>query len=144
MKSTAHQQDYQAIKAKLGDRNWRLNNLYWIKDKAGKKIRFKPNWAQRTFYTALWYFNVILKARQLGFTTFILIYFLDACLFNSNHSAGVIAHNLDDAQKIFRDKVKFAYDNLPDWLKTEVTATSNSALCRDIATRWHISEITGV
>jgi len=51
--------------------------------------------------------NVILKARQLGFTTFIQIFMLDACLFNSNIRAGTIAHKLDDAKTIFRDKVKY-------------------------------------
>lgn len=117
----------QKIKAKLGDRVWRLNNLYYIKDKTGKKVLFKLNWAQRKLFGRLWYFNIILKARQLGFTTFVLIYFLDACLFNSNHSAGVIAHTKDDAQNLFDNKVKFAYDNLPDWLKKERTADTDSA-----------------
>lgn len=122
-----NQQTSQAIKSKLGDRAWRLNNLYWIKDKHGKKIRFRLNWAQRKLYGTLWYFNIILKARQLGFTTFILIYFLDACLFNSNHAAGVVAHTKDDAQDLFDNKVKFAYDNLPEWLKAERAAHTDSA-----------------
>lgn len=115
------------MKEKLKDRHWRLNNLYYIKDKSGKKIKFQCNWAQLDLYSNLHYFNVILKARQLGFTTFIMIYFLDACLFNSNHSAGVIAHTLDDAMKIFKEKVKFAYDNLPEWLKDARGAKSDSA-----------------
>lgn len=120
-------QTSQKIKEKLGDRTWRLNNLYYIKDKRGKKVPFRLNWAQRKLYAALWYFNIILKARQLGFTTFILIYFLDACLFNSNHAAGVIAHTKDDAEDLFDNKVKFAYDNLPDWLKKERPADTDSA-----------------
>lgn len=126
MTSTEEQQAYQQIKAKLSDRSWRLNNLYYIKDKDGKKIKLRLNWAQRSLYSAVWYFNVILKARQLGFTTFIMIYFLDACLFNSNHAAGVIAHTKDDAQDLFDNKVKFAYDNLPEWLKNERTARTDT------------------
>ncbi len=42
---------------------------------------------------------------------------LDACLFNSNIRAGTIAHRLDDAKVIFRDKIRFPYDNLPDAIK---------------------------
>jgi hypothetical protein len=38
---------------------------------------------------------------------------LDDCLFTSNLSAGVIAHNLVDAKAFFRDKIKFAYDTCP-------------------------------
>ena len=121
------QAEYEAFKAKLSDREWRLNHLYWIKDKSGHKIKFKLNWAQNKLYSSQHYFNVILKARQLGFTTLIMIYFLDSCLFNSNHSAGVVAHNLDDAQKLFRDKIKFAYDNLHQEIKTLRSARSDSA-----------------
>lgn len=61
--------------------------------------------------------NVILKARQLGFTTFIQIFMLDACLFNSNVRAGTVAHTLGDAKTIFRDKIKYPYDNLPEQIK---------------------------
>ncbi len=121
------QADYNNFKEKLLNQEWRLNNLYWIKDKAGNKIKFKLNWAQQHLFDNKHYFNVVLKARQLGFTTLIMIYFLDSCLFNSNHSTGVIAHNLDDAQKLFKDKIKFAYDNLHEEIKALRPAKSDSA-----------------
>lgn len=120
-------QAYQKIKDKISDRYWRLNNLYKITDKSGNEVTFKMNWAQRELYNNLHYFDLILKARQLGFTTFIMIYFLDACLFNSNHKAGVIAHTLDDAKSLFKNKIKFAYDKLPNWLKEMRTAKADSA-----------------
>src|SRR5690606_34958949 len=41
--------------------------------------------------------------------------------------AGVIAHKLDDAKVIFRDKVKFPYDNLDDALKAQVHTKQDSA-----------------
>lgn len=117
----------QKIKEKLSDRCWRLNNLYYIKDKTGKKVIFRMNYAQKQYYNNMHYFNVILKARQLGFTTLSMIYYLDACLFNSNHAAGVIAHTMNDAQDLFENKIKFAYDNLPDWFKELRPAISDSA-----------------
>ena len=117
----------QAIRDRLSDRWWRLNNLYWIKDKQGRRVKFQPNWAQKHLYNNLWYLNLILKARQLGMTTFIQIFMLDACLFNKNQSAGVIAHNREDAEEFFSQKIKYAYDNLPDWLKAEIPNTSDSA-----------------
>ncbi|MPZ38464.1 MAG: terminase [Rhizobiales bacterium] len=94
-----------------------MDNLYWIIDKDGHRVAFKPNWAQLALLDDLHNQNLILKARQLGFTTFIQIFMLDACLFNSNIRAGTIAHRLDDAKVIFRDKIKFPYDNLPDGIK---------------------------
>ena len=127
MTLTEQAQTFQKIKDKLSDRWWRLNNLYYITNKEGKKVLFKPNASQKDYYDNRHYVNCVLKARQHGFTTFIDIYGLDACLFNSNHKMGIIAHTLDDAKKIFREKIKFAYDNLPDWLKEERKAKSDSA-----------------
>jgi hypothetical protein len=43
----------------------------------------------------------------------IAILWLDHALFNANQRCGVIAHDRDAAKVIFRDKVKFAYENLP-------------------------------
>lgn len=101
----------------FSDQRWRLNNLYWITDKEGKRVKFEMNWAQEELLDRLHFLNLVLKARQLGFTTFIEIYMLDACVFFPDTRAGVIAHTRDDAEAIFRDKIKFAYDNLPDQIK---------------------------
>lgn len=111
---------------RLADPWWRLNNLYWIKNKEGKRIKFKWNWAQIDLYQNMWYLNIILKARQLGMTTAIDIFMLDRCLFNDNINAGIVAHNKEDAQTFFSDKIKFAYDNLPNDLKNQLKATSNT------------------
>lgn len=127
MKLTEQPQEYQELKTKLSDKLWRLNNLYFIKDKQGKKVKFKLNWAQSQYRSSIHYFNVILKARQLGFSTFTLIDFLDTCLFNSNQAAGVIADTKDSAEDLFDNKVKFAYDNLPDSIKKARTAEQDSA-----------------
>lgn len=104
----------------LTDQHWRLNNLYWITDKEGMRVRFEMNWAQEGLLGDLDYLNLILKARQLGFTTFIQIYMLDVSIFYPDTRCGVIAHTKDDAEAIFRDKIKFPYDNLPDQLKARV------------------------
>jgi hypothetical protein len=91
---------------------FRLNTLYFIKDKSGKKVLFEPNYEQEQFYLGMRGRDIILKARQLGFTTFKMISDLDECLFTKNFSAGCICHNLDDAKDIFRNKIKFAYQSI--------------------------------
>lgn len=111
----------------FSDRWWRICTLYTIKDKAGIAIPFRPNAAQTQLYRQLHTLNVILKARQLGFTTLIQILMLDACLFNSNTSAGIIAHNREDAEAFFDDKIKFAYERLDPEICKVVTATQDSA-----------------
>ena len=88
---------------------FRLNTIYHIKDKSGRKVLFAPNEEQEAFYLGYHGRDIILKARQLGFTTFKMISDLDDCLFTKNHSAGCICHNLEDAKDIFRNKIKFAY-----------------------------------
>lgn len=115
------------LRRNLSDRQWRLRNLYCIRDANGRKVRFRPNRVQSSFLKNLWYFNVILKARQLGFSTLILIYLLDACLFSKNHSAGVIAQGMNEATDLFENKIKFAYNALPQLIKDMVPATQDSA-----------------
>lgn len=108
------------IKRLFSDRMWRLSNLYFITDETGAKIKFQPNWAQEQFLRDLHYFNIVLKARQLGFTTLWQILMLDVCLFNANIQCGTIAHTLNDAKKIFEHKIKFPYENLPNQLRAAV------------------------
>lgn len=102
------------FESKLADRYWRLNNLYWIMTDKGEKTRFRVNRVQYWLYTTMWWLNIILKSRQHGITTFICLFFLDACLFNNDIRAGIIAHRLDDAKRIFRDKILYAYNLLKE------------------------------
>ena len=69
---------------------FRLCIFYFIKDKDGRKVRFTPNAAQQAYYISRHQNDVILKARQLGFTTLKMIMDLDDCLFKKNYSAGCI------------------------------------------------------
>jgi len=80
-------------------------------------MRFIPNSAQRQMYVDSHNRDIILKARQLGFTTFEMISSLDECLFIPDLAAGCIAHAMDDAKDIFRNKIKYAYENIDNhWL----------------------------
>lgn len=98
----------------LNDPLDRLNNLYYIIDKSGRRVQFRMNWAQERFYQRFWHLNVILKARQLGLTTMSNLLLLDEILFNKHKSAGIIAHSKEDVEQIFRNKVKYAFDNIPE------------------------------
>ena len=119
----------QELKQLLGNWRWRLTSwkLYKIKDKNGNVVSFIPNKYQLKLISWLHYKNLILKARQLGFSTLIQILLLDQALFSNNKACGIIAHTRNDAEAIFKNKVKFAYNNLPDWLKKERTIVANSS-----------------
>jgi hypothetical protein len=88
---------------------------------------FVPNTAQLRFLDDLHSLNLILKARQLGFTTLCCLVYLDACVFGPHTRAGVIAHRLEDAKVIFRDKIKFPYDRLDEGIRAAVPAVQDSA-----------------
>lgn len=101
----------------LKDPRWRIRNLYRIMDKDGNDIPFVPNEVQEEFLDELWYRNVVPKARQRGFSTLVQLMMLDGALFEPNFRGQVIAQDLATAHKIFRDKIMFAYDRLPDVIK---------------------------
>jgi len=110
----------QDLRRCLGDARWRITSgqLYWImtkenEDDEGAIIPFRPNVAQIELLDNLWYRNIILKARQLGFTTLIALLWLDHALFVSDQRCAMIAEDLNKASRIFRDKIVFAYDRLP-------------------------------
>lgn len=151
---------------KLGDPNWRLTSgaLYKIITKSaddlegeGLVVPFVPNAAQLSFIRDLHHRSLILKARQLGFTTLICILWLDTVLFSKDPiRCGIIAQDREAAESIF-GKVKFAYRQLPPALqaamplsaenKSEMVFSHNGASIR-VATsvrggtihRLHVSE----
>ncbi|EML4853852.1 terminase [Morganella morganii subsp. morganii] len=112
--------------ALLRNKQWRLNNLYWITDKEGHPVRFKMTPEQTEYFEGIHNRNIILKARQLGFTTEVCIIQLDAAIFESAKCA-LIAHTLPDAKRLFREKIKYAYERLPDEIKAANPASNDSA-----------------
>lgn len=121
----------------IEDKRWRMDNLYWIITKSGTKELFTMNKAQRHFFdnylnpkdpTKRFYRHIILKARQLGFTTFIDLWILDEILFNTNREALVIAHTINDATEIFDRKIDYAIRNMsPEVKNAKFKLVRNSA-----------------
>jgi len=101
----------QRMWSSLDDREWRLDNLYTIKNKFGQLVPFVRNDSQLKFWRAMWYLNIILKDRQRGFSTLIAIFIFDYCFWNAHVEAGIIDITLPDARKKL-DKIKLAYDHL--------------------------------
>jgi len=69
----------------IDDKLWRMTNLYWLITKDGTKEVFTMNRAQKHFFDNYlnpsdplkkYHRHIILKSRQLGFTTFIDLYIL--------------------------------------------------------------------
>jgi hypothetical protein len=111
--------DRETISARLSDKMWRLTSgvLYKVVSKHGKVVPFQPNAVQLDFLKNRHTKNIVLKARQHGMTTLLAIDEFDDACFSKNKSIGIIAQDLDSANDIFSNKVRFLYDNLPGWLK---------------------------
>lgn len=103
------------------------DGFYRIKDKSGTVVPFCMNEDQARYLGQRHGMDVILKARQKGFTTIIQLDMLDDCLFKPNIAAGIVAHNREDAEAFFADKIKFAYDELPPEFHELVSAEQDSA-----------------
>ena len=108
----------------IKSKRWRLDNLYWLITKDGKKEPFAMNRAQAHFFLnylsvpgKIYHRHIILKARQLGFTTFIDLFILDDILFNTNKEGIIIAHKVQDATEIFDKKIDFAIRNMAPEVK---------------------------
>ena len=115
------------LKENFSDPLWRLNNLYWCVDEKGNKTPFECNETQAKLIGDLWFFNLILKSRQHGITTLVAILALDHVLFRDNFKAGICAHTREDVEKIFKNKVKFPYDNLPAGIRNARPANTDTA-----------------
>ncbi|HEY5234836.1 MAG TPA: hypothetical protein VIJ14_01555, partial [Rhabdochlamydiaceae bacterium] len=87
--------------------------MYKIKTKNKTLITYKRNAAQQNYAARKTNKNIILKARQLGFTTECLLDFLDDTINHPNTATAIIAHKQDKVVKMF-EMVKRAYDNMPE------------------------------
>ncbi len=108
------------LQGRLKDPLWRLSHLYWIENKQGRMQRFKPNAAQLRLHRHMGSRNAVLKARQLGISTYVAILMLDRCLFTPNFHAGIIDKSLPDGEQKL-EKLRFAWENL-DYLPPDAGA----------------------
>lgn len=100
-----------------------MSHLYYIQDDDGQVVLFKPKKIQLDLDESLHHRNVILKARQVGITTHFCIRWLDTCLFQPDYACGIVADTRENAEKFFRNKILFAYERLPEWLKADLPIT---------------------
>jgi hypothetical protein len=91
-----------------------------IIDDEGNRVALKAKPAQKRLQRALDEQDragqpmraIILKARKLGFSTWVQALLLQRCTLHANHRALVVAHDLDTASELF-DIADFANANLP-------------------------------
>jgi len=94
----------------------RIRNLYRIKDKlSAKAMFFQLNAGQEHYLTTRKGRDIILKPRQIGYTTLAAVRGLDKAIWETNMSCGIMAHHQGVVTTIFNDLVKFTYN----WFKRD-------------------------
>jgi hypothetical protein len=95
----------------------RVRNLYRINDKLSNAATFFiPNEPQDRFLRSRQGRDIVLKSRQIGFTTLSAIRGLDYALWEPNSKCGIMAHLQNTVTTIFNDIVKYSYNwFLRDW-----------------------------
>ena len=97
----------------LANQEWRLQNLYKIKTKDARLAKFTFNKVQVDYRGKETSKDMILKARQLGFSTIKLIEKLDYAITTQNTSTAIVAHKENKVQTLF-EIVRLAYQHLPN------------------------------
>jgi hypothetical protein len=104
---------------------YRINTCYQIINKQSEQVPFNLNAQQQHLFETKHNRNLILKARQIGSTTFWCMYFLDKAIWNDNQFIGIISHSIESAQSIFR-RIRFALDSMHPELRDAIGVKQDS------------------
>src|SRR5437763_10585606 len=83
-------------------REFLIGSLLKVRDKRGQLCRLAPNRAQQAFEAAASRRNVVLKARQMGLTTWVAARFFIATITRPGTVTVQVAHDQRSAEEIFR------------------------------------------
>lgn len=115
--------------------NLLYTGMFKIKDKSGKSVRFHPNAIQKKILDKIkadWKadrksFIIAVKGRQFGISTLIKLLDLALTITTQGWQSYTMTHRLDLAKDLFDNKIKYAYDYLPEEFKKLLGADKNNA-----------------
>lgn len=119
--------DIEDAQNKLKDKEWRMSHLYKIITKKQQLVTYKRNQAQASYAARKTNTNVILKARQLGFSTECLIDLLDTTITTPHTNSAIVAHDAKKVMVLF-ETVKRAYQNMPEEIKPKASYENRNEL----------------
>lgn len=115
-----------------------MENMLYITDKGNRTKLFKLNYAQSQMMNHIEFCLAneipirikLLKARQIGATTFFTALGMWVAAMHTNANYSIVAHRHDSAQSIF-EKTKIFYNHLPKEMKPETTRFSSEGITFD-------------
>lgn len=99
--------------------------LLYVRTRSGEVKLLAPNSVQRAFEKRRAQRNIVLKARQLGLTTWTAARFFLKTITQPGTLTLQVAHTYDSAQEIFRIVHRFL-DNMPEQLRHECLKASHA------------------
>jgi len=109
---------------KVAPREALMAELLKIRNKRARLVVLNVNAAQRDFAAKAAPRSIVLKARQLGITTYVAARFFLNCITRPGTLCVQVAHDQRSAEAIFRI-VHRLLANMPDWLRKGALATSH-------------------
>ncbi|MGO8719327.1 MAG: terminase [Acidobacteriaceae bacterium] len=102
---------------------WLARSLLRVRDRKGKIVPLEANAAQRAYEQRRGRKNIVLKARQMGISTWIAGRFFLKTITQPGTLTVEVAHNREAAEQIFRIVHRF-YELLPEGLRSGVLRAS--------------------
>jgi hypothetical protein len=106
-------------------RDFLISLLLRVRTKESQLIPLRANRAQREFSRTATRRNIVLKARQMGITTWIAARFFIATITRRGMLTVLVAHDQESAESIFRIVHRF-WENLPERLRVGALRTSRA------------------
>ena len=100
--------------------------LLYVRTRSGNVERLRPNAVQRAFERTRGQRNIVLKARQLGLTTWTAARFFLKTISQPGTLTLQVAHTQDSAEEIFRIVHRFV-DYMPPHLRRDFLRTSHAS-----------------
>jgi hypothetical protein len=110
---------YKGLLQRFSNRERRMNSLYNVLNEQGQIVPYRRRLVQQRYSANQWLLDIIVKARQIGFSTEIAIDITDHCLWRKNFTAGIIDYTLDDA-RLKLQKIRTAYLGTPPVVRSTV------------------------
>lgn len=115
----------------VGNKYWRLTNLYKIRTKDQKLVNFQPNGIQQMILRGLVDKHPIrdfyLKYRQGGVSTFWLLWWLDETIFKPYTVTGILADKWENLGRLW-SIIEIAYEHMPPEFKPNIGEPTSKKL----------------
>lgn len=109
-------------------------NFIKIVDNNGQEIPFVLNKQQKYLYDNFDKYTLILKSRQIGFTTYSLAYCVWIAATKPNSTCMILCYNVESCQNLF-EKCKAMYESIPDEYKPKQLKNNKNELKLDNGSR---------